>query len=132
MSLFADPARIDTSLDSRTISFENPSGARGTGGTAAGGRKGAPSRRIAPGEKVVLADIAGPGRVRHIWMTFMAAPPEEMRAVVLEVFYDGRTDPSISVPALDFFGLPHGRLTHCITGSLLVYDWPIGACARLT
>ena len=32
-----------------------------------------------------------------------------MRALVLEVFYDGAAEPSISVPALDFFGLPHGR-----------------------
>jgi hypothetical protein len=32
-----------------------------------------------------------------------------MRAVWIEVFYDGATEPSISVPCLDFFGLPHGR-----------------------
>jgi hypothetical protein len=35
-----DPARIDLALDSRSISFENPTGARGAGGTSAGGRKG--------------------------------------------------------------------------------------------
>jgi len=32
-----------------------------------------------------------------------------MRALSFEVFYDGMTSPSISVPALDFFGLPLGR-----------------------
>lgn len=112
MILFDDPSRFDTSLDCRSISFENPTGARGAGGMAAGGRKGAPNRRIVSGETVVLADIAGPGRVRHIWMTFMAAPPEEMRAVTLEVFYDGCAEPSVSVPCLDFFGLPHGSLRH--------------------
>ena len=42
-------------------------------------------------------------------MTFPPARPERMRALVLEVFYDGAAEPSISVPALDFFGLPHGR-----------------------
>jgi hypothetical protein len=122
MILFDDPARIDAGLDCRSISFENPTGARGAGGTAAEGRKGAPNRRIAAGEKVVLADIDGPGRVRHIWMTFMRAPPEEMRAVVIEMFYDGRTEPSISVPALDFFGLPHGRLVHCVTALTAVQE----------
>lgn len=61
MSFFGDPSRIDTSLDCRSISFENPTGARGAGGTVAGGRKGAPNRRVAPGERVVLADIEGPG-----------------------------------------------------------------------
>src|SRR5262245_19646872 len=42
-------------------------------------------------------------------MTFPPAPPEVMRGVWLEVFYDGAAGPSVSVPCLDFFGLPHGR-----------------------
>lgn len=104
-----DPAYINADLDSRAATFENPSGARGAGGTAFGGRKGAPSGLVAPGQTVVLADIDGPGTVRHIWMTFMPAPPETMRALLLEVFYDGATEPSVSAPCLDFFGLPHGR-----------------------
>jgi hypothetical protein len=106
---FDGVARIDTGLDSRSISFENPTGERGAGGKAAKGRKGSPSKMIAAGEKVVLADIQGPGRIRHIWMTFPPARPEDMRAVWMEVFYDGENEPSISVPCLDFFGLPHGR-----------------------
>jgi hypothetical protein len=109
MTLFDDPARIDLSLDSRAVTFENPTGDRGAGGASHGGRKGSPSRRIAPGEKVVLADLAGPGRVRHVWMTFPPAPPEVMRALWLEVSYDDAAAPSISVPCLDFFALPHGR-----------------------
>jgi hypothetical protein len=104
-----DASIVDTGLDSRAITFENPTGARGAGGSARGGRKGAPSRRIEPGERVVLADLEGPGTIRHVWMTFPPAPPEVMRALVLEVFYDGADLPSISVPGLDFFGLPHGR-----------------------
>jgi hypothetical protein len=104
-----DPSRIDLSLDSRAITFENPTGARGAGGTAHGGRKGAPSRLLQPGETVELADIEGPGTVRHIWMTFPPARPEVMRALWFEVYYDGASEPSISVPCLDFFGLPCGR-----------------------
>jgi len=57
----------------------------------------------------VLADIDGPGAVRHVWMTFMPAPPEVMRAQRLQVFYDGAEFPSVSVPCLDFFGMPMGR-----------------------
>ncbi|MBM4336069.1 MAG: DUF2961 domain-containing protein [Deltaproteobacteria bacterium] len=110
-----DPSRIDLSLDSRAVTFENPSGARGAGGTAHGGRKGAPMRELAPGEKVVLADLEGPGTIRHVWMTFPPARPEWMRAMVLEVFYDGASEPSISVPCLDFFGLPHGRPAHYVS-----------------
>lgn len=109
MLIFDDPARIDTGLDSRSISFENPTGARGLGGTAAKGRKGAPYRKLAPGESVTLADLEGPGRIRRIWMTFPPGPPEEMRAVWMEGYYDGASEPSISVPCLDFVALPCGR-----------------------
>jgi hypothetical protein len=107
--VWLDPSTIDASIDSRAITFENPTGERGAGGAAAGGRKGAPQQRLQPGEKVTLADLEGPGVVRHIWMTFPPAPPESMRAMWMEVFYDGSDAPSISVPLLDFFGLPHGR-----------------------
>ncbi|HUO98808.1 MAG TPA: glycoside hydrolase family 172 protein [Rhizomicrobium sp.] len=111
MLTFADPALIDAALDSRSISFENPKGARGQGGMAAHGRKGSPSRRLAPGETITLADIGGPGRIRRIWMTFPPAAPEQMRAVWMEAYYDGNAEPSISVPCLDFFALPLGRTT---------------------
>lgn len=108
-SQILNPAFIDTSLDSRAVTFENPTGARGAGGTAHGGRKGAPNRTIRPGETVVLADLEGPGVVRHIWVTIPPAAPERMRAQVLEVRYDGNEEPSIAAPILDFFGLPLGR-----------------------
>jgi hypothetical protein len=36
-------------------------------------------------------------------------PPEEMRAVSLEITWDDCQGPSVSAPCLDFFGLPHGR-----------------------
>ena len=107
--MWDDPSHIDLGLDSRAVTFENPAGDRGAGGTAHGGRKGAPSRRLQPGETAVLADIQGAGTIRHTWMTFPPAPPEVMRAMWMEVFYDGAAEPSISVPCLDFFALPHGR-----------------------
>ncbi len=104
-----NPAFIDASLDSRAATFENPTGARGAGGTAHGGRKGAPNRTLQPGETVVLADLEGPGVIRHIWVTIPLMRPERMRSQILEVRYDGREEPSIATPLLDFFGLPHGR-----------------------
>lgn len=111
-NLFSDPSNIDLTLDSRSICFENPDGARGAGGKAYDGRKGAPNKFLKAGEKVVLADVEGPGTIRHIWMTFPPMRPELMRAVWMEVYYDGSDEPSLSVPCLDFFGLPHGRPVH--------------------
>ncbi len=107
--LFPDPSTIDLGHRPRTVSFENPTGARGAAGSVAGGRKGAPNRRVQPGETVVLADIDGPGRVGHFWLTIPPMPPEQLRSVWLEVFYDGATEPSISVPVPDFFGAVLGR-----------------------
>ncbi len=107
--MFADPSLIDLAQRPRTISFENPAGTAGTGGSSAGGRKGAPSRSIGRGERVVLADIDGPGTVRHFWLTVPPMRPERLRGIVLEVFYDGSPEPSVSVPLPDFFGAVHGR-----------------------
>ncbi len=107
--IWPDPSRLDLSLDSRAVTFENPTGARGAGGSTLGGRKGSPSRGVRPGERVVLADLDGPGTIRHFWCTVPPAPPADLRALVLEVFYDDLTAPSIAVPLLDFFGAPHGR-----------------------
>ena len=87
--MFLSPSHIDPSLDSRSVTFENPTGARGAGGQTYDGRKGRPSATIPPGETVVLADLDGPGTLRHLWMTFPPAPPETMRALWMEVFYDG-------------------------------------------
>jgi hypothetical protein len=105
----SNPAVVDPSLDSRAVSFESPDGARGAGGSAAGGRKGRPNKLLHAGERVVLGDLEGPGQVRHIWLTIPSAPPEQLRSLILEVFYDGADEPSVSVPVVDFFGVPHGR-----------------------
>lgn len=109
LAMFEDPALIDPSLDCRAVTFENPTGARGAGGSAGEGRKGAPSQTIHAGERVVLCDVEGPGRVTHFWLTVPPAPPEVQRAILIEGFYDGADEPSISVPLPDLFGTPHGR-----------------------
>ncbi len=113
MTLSRDMFTTDPALDSREITFENPTGARGAGGQAAGGRKGAPSRHIAPGERVILADIAGPGIVRHPWMAITPAPPQILRAQGLEVFYDHEKFPTICGTGLeDYAGTAWGMGQH--------------------
>ena len=37
-------------------------------------------------------------------------------------FYDGRTEPSVSVPCLDFFGLPHGRPTPYVSALTTAHE----------
>ncbi len=106
------PYLLDTGLETRSISFENPTGERGAGGKAASplgvGRKGAPARRIAPGEEVQLCDIEGPGTIRHIWLTTYTSPMM-LRGGVIRAWWDGQEHPSIEAPLGDFFGVSHGK-----------------------
>ncbi len=65
VDIVTEPYLLDTGLVSRSICFENPSGAPGEGGRAASrlgiGRKGAPSISLKAGQEVQLCDIEGPG-----------------------------------------------------------------------
>ena len=104
---------VGTHAESRSISFENTSGAKGAGGTAASalgvGRKGSPARSMAPGQTIVLGDIDGPGVLRHIWMT-MARNVEVLQGIVIKIYWDNQTQPSIEAPIGPFFGLMHGQV----------------------
>jgi hypothetical protein len=62
---------------------------------------------IEPGATAVLAEIQGPGALHHIWVT-IAAEPFYGRKLILRVYWDGETDPSVEAPIGDFFGVGHG------------------------
>src|SRR5262245_47998779 len=83
--------------ETRSISPENFSGARGAGAMATEGTgadyardlglqgwKVSPSVAIAPGEELVLADIEGPGTIQHIWLT----PTGGWRNQILRIWWD--------------------------------------------
>ena len=115
IDLIGEPYLLDTGLTSRSISFENPTGAPGAGGQAASelgvGRKGAPNRSFAAGETVTLADIEGPGTIRHIWMTVGDRSAQTFRSFVIRAYWDNQEHPSIESPLGDFFGFAHGKVT---------------------
>jgi hypothetical protein len=106
------PYLLDTGLVSRSISFENPTGAPGQAGKKASklgpGRKGAACREIMPGETVQLCDLDGPGIIRHLWMTIRNTPTN-MRSMVIRAYWEGQKHPSIECPVGDFFGNAHGK-----------------------
>ena len=107
------PYQLDTGLLSRSICFENPTGAPGEGGKAASklgvGRKGAPSISLKAGQEVQLCDIEGPGTIRHIWMT-TSNKPVNLRSLVIRAWWDGQTHPSVECPIGDFMGFAHGKV----------------------
>ena len=64
--------------------------------------------RIQPGEKRKLAEIQGPGCIKHIWMTLGIPKEDYTRRIILRFFWDGCDEPSVECPIGDFFGVGHG------------------------
>ena len=57
------------------------------------------ARPIKPGETLVIADLEGPGRIQHIWNTIATQEQGASRLVVVRMFWDGETEPSVEVLA---------------------------------
>jgi hypothetical protein len=104
--LFTVPEGVET----RWSSFENPAAAKGVGGQTNQTRKGSASKDIAPGETATLLDIQGPGVIRRIWMT-VRGKPENLRGLVLRMYWEDQDYPSVEAPLQDFFGIPFARQT---------------------
>src|SRR5262245_4570343 len=100
-----------SNAQTRSISPENFSGAKGTGAMATDGIgaraardlgpgwKVSPCVRIAPGETFELANIQGSGAIQHIWMT----PTGHWRYSIFRVYWEDQPHPSIECPVGDFF-----------------------------
>lgn len=96
---------------SRSISPENPTGARGAGAMAEQGPclgaardfgkgwKICPTIAIEPGETAVIADIEGPGTIQTMWFTGCLG-----RDYIFRIYWDGQEQPSVQTPLGDFFG----------------------------
>ncbi|MBE3143130.1 MAG: DUF2961 domain-containing protein [Planctomycetes bacterium] len=104
---------IEVPVESRSISFENPTGEKGKGGMTKSkigvGRKGLPSKEFRPGQTYTLCDINGPGVIRHIWVT-VRKNVETLQGIVIRGYWDGQEQPSIEAPLGAFFGIMHGKV----------------------
>ena len=128
----------------RSITAENPDGAKGGAARAAPGDdahcssaarelgrgwKVRPCISVKAGETVTLADVKGPGVIQHIWIT---VEEKAYTSVVLRMYWDGEKTPSVEVPLGDFFACGHGLRTHVVslpiavnpTGGFNCY-WPM-------
>ena len=65
-------------------------------------------RTIAPGETLTVLDQSGPGLISHIWITIASDDPHHLKALVLRMYWDGESAPSVEAPIGDFFGLGLG------------------------
>lgn len=114
-------------LVSRSVNAENRTGEKGRGCMASSvlgpSRKGSPCLlNLAPGSVTELCDIQGPGMIRHIWITVDDRTDERnrflLRDLVIRMYWDGESSPSVEVPLGDFFCNGFGE-TYPVTSSLV-------------
>jgi Protein of unknown function (DUF2961) len=108
-----------TGAQSRAISPENRTGAKGAAARDAEGVASPAARDLGPGWKVSpyvhlepgatidLAGIDGPGVIRQIWLTPAGAA---WRNLILRFYWDGQDQPSVECPLGDFFASGWGGL----------------------
>lgn len=131
--LFLNAARL-SDAQSRSISAENFSGEKGKGGMATEGTgipgpasalgqgwKVSPSIRIPGYATVDLANIVGPGVIRHIWLT---VDPRFWRSLIFRCYWDDEPTPSVEVPLGDFFC--NGWCVRANVNSLMIAVNPAG------
>lgn len=66
---------------------------------------------IKPMSKKDIFNVSATGCITHIWTTMSAYPMKPNfyeRKVVIRMFWDGETSPSVEAPIGDFFGMGHG------------------------
>ncbi len=59
---------------------------------------------IAPGATATILNVTGPGIITRIWFTVDSRDPDFLRKLVLKMYWDDETEPSVNVPFGDFFG----------------------------
>jgi hypothetical protein len=101
--------KVPDDIETRWSSFENPSSAKGAGGSENKKAKGHPSENISPGETKVLLNVKGAGIIQRMWMTINDRSPLTLRSLRLEMYWDDQSKPAVSVPLGDFFGVGLGR-----------------------
>ncbi len=118
--------------ESRSISPENPTGAKAGGSRATldkgsagkeaselgAGWKVNPFIALAPGERVVLGEAVGPGVINHIWLT--VGGKVTYRSLILRIYWDDEKTPSVETPLGDFFASAFGKDNTALINSAMV------------
>lgn len=76
-------------------------------------------------QTVTLADIEGPGCINEMFLTSNLA---ELRCLVLRIYWDDESTPSVEVPMGDFFAIGHDNAPHLVS-SLPVNVAPHRGCS---
>jgi hypothetical protein len=66
-------------------------------------------REIQPAGTLTLLDANGPGLLTHIWITVASGEAYHLKKLMLRIYWDNETAPSVEAPLGDFFGLGLGE-----------------------
>lgn len=69
----------------------------------------ADSIQIQPGQTATILDVSGPGIITHLWATIASREDFHLKKLVLRMYWDDETSPSVEAPIGDFFGLGLGQ-----------------------
>jgi len=65
-------------------------------------------RPLLPGATLTLLDEPGPAEISHLWITIADDERFHLKKLVLRMYWDAETTPSVEAPVGDFFGLGLG------------------------
>ncbi len=80
---------------------------------------------LQPGESVEVPLLEGPGIITHIWFTSHAGWANELNALSIHIYWDGRKEPAVEAPLADFFAVGQGK--PAVVESFPVQVSPTGA-----
>lgn len=83
-------------LDRFAVAFETP--------PVAQGELRRTETTVFPASESTLEEFSGPGVIRELRLTPESFQPGFLRGAVLKMYWDGSTEPSVTVPLGDFFG----------------------------
>jgi len=64
---------------------------------------------LPPGKSLEMPLLEGPGVITHIWFTSHAGRVNELNALTLRIYWDGRAEPGVEAPVGEFFAVGQGR-----------------------
>ena len=94
MNIMSDLSRIKDGVKSKRVSSYDRSGGNNDR-----------FENIPDGERRTLFEVEGAGIIKHIWITIAPPPPALSRNdIILRIYWDGETEPSVQAPIGPFFG----------------------------
>ncbi len=80
---------------------------------------------LPPGKALEMPLLEGPGMITHLWLTSHAGRVNELNALSLRIYWDGRAEPGVEVPLGEFFAVGQGK--PAVVESVPVQVSPSGA-----